>query len=151
MLGGSRNMTSKDQMEHRRARRIRKVVLNALGRFVFLPWMLCGGLWMLAVIIVMRALYPDLDPNSWPFLLRGLPIWFVLLWLTVYLLWAVQIRLVVRRKGAKRAVRYLFPEALSGTESRLDRIFFGALGIRRVIRQARGDFGVSYERDKHAN
>ncbi len=141
---------SKDQIEHRRATRIRKVVLKAMGRCVFLPWMIFGLLWMLAVVVVMRALRPDLDTNGWPFLLRALPIWIVLLWLTVYALWAVEVRLMLSLKGAQRAVRYLFPEVLSGKESRVDRISFWALGIHRVIREARAGSGVSHERDNRA-
>jgi hypothetical protein len=143
-------MMSKDQIERRRATRIRKVVLNAMGRFVLFPGMIFGGLWMLAVVAVMHALRPDLDTNGWPFLLRGLPIWMVLLWLTIYALLAVEVRLMLRRKGAQRTVRYLFPEVLSGTESRVDRISFWALGIRCVIRDVRGGFEASYERDNQA-
>lgn len=142
-------MTGKEQFERRRAARIRKVVVAAMGRFVFLPWMLCDCLWMLAIVVIMRHLYPNLDPNGWPFLLRAFPVWIVLLWLTLYAIWAVYVRLVLRRKGAPRTVRYLFPEALSRTESRVDRFSYWALGIRRVIQQARGDFGASYEKGTH--
>jgi hypothetical protein len=131
-------MTSVDQFHLRRARRIRKVVLGAMGRFVFFPWLVSSGLWMLAVVAVGRALRPDLDPNGWPFFVRAFPIWIVLLWFTVYALWAVEVRFVLHRKGAERTVKYLFPEALSGTESWLDRISFWALGIRHIIRQAQG-------------
>ena len=142
-------MLTKDRIERRRAKRTRKVVLNAMGRFVFFPWMVCFCLEMPAVVAVVRALHPDLDTNGWPFFLRAFPIWIVLMWLTVFVLLAVYVRLVVRRKGAQRAVRYLFPELLSRTENRLERIFFWALGIRRLIREGCRDTGLSYERDHH--
>lgn len=120
-----------------------------MGRFVFFPWMVCFCFEMVAVVVVVHTFRPDLDTNGWPFFLRAFPIWIVLMWLTVFVLLAVYVRLVVRRKGAQRAVRYLFPELLSRTESRLERISFGALGIRRLIREGCRDTGLSYERDHH--
>jgi len=143
-------MTGREQFERRRAARIRKVVISAMGRFVFFPWMLCGGLSMLGILVIMRRLYPHLDPNGWPFILRAFPIWIVLLWLTLYVIWAVQVRLVLRRKGVSRTVRYLFPEALSRTESRVDRFSYWALGIRPLIQQARQNTETGNQKNHHA-
>lgn len=130
---------NKDLIQRRRATRIRKVVLKVMGKFVFFPGMICGCLWMFAAVLAMHALHPDLDVNGWPFFVRVFPIWAGLLSLSLYALWAVEVHLMLRRKGVKRGVRYLFPEALSGTESSVDKIAFWALGIGSAIRQARGD------------
>ena len=141
---------NRDQIKRQRAKRLKKVLMKAMGRFVFLPCMLCCGLWMVGIVVVTRALCPDLDPNGWPFFLRVFPIWITLLWLTLYALAALEVRLMIHRKGTLRTILYLFPRAFSKTESWLDRFSYWALGIHRIIRQARLDRGTSCESDNHA-
>jgi len=101
--------------------------------------MLSAGIWMIGICLIARALRPGIDLNGWPFLLRMFPIWSALLLLTLYAFAALQVRLLIRRKGALRAMRYLFPEALSRKENWLDRSAYRLLGVREMIQNARGE------------
>ena|SRR5437588_8945497 len=130
-------MISSPQLQLRRAERVRKVIVRAMGAYVFVPWLLSIGLWMIAVILVMRTADPNLDVNGWPFILRAAPLVTLLSAATLYVLYALHVRLMLQRKGPDRAIRYLFPEALMGTESWLDRLGYRAVGMSNLITQAR--------------
>jgi hypothetical protein len=127
------------EIESRRAKRIRKIMMGAAARYICVPLLFSSGLWIIAIGLLVRAFRPRLDLNSWPLFIRIFPIWVVLLGLTLYVLSAIQVRLLIHRKGASRAIGYIFPEALSGKESRIDRFSYQVLGIRSLIRKVRED------------
>jgi len=135
-------VTKKDKVESRRAKRIRKVVLHVVGKFVLVPWIVCFSFELIAAILVVHALRPDLDTDDRLFFLLAFPIWISLMWISLYVLWAFYVRQMIRRKGAQRAVRYLSPEVLSRTESRLDRVSFWALGLSHTIRMVQRETPV---------
>jgi hypothetical protein len=91
---------------------------------------------LISVLLVARALLPDMDVNGWPFYCRVFPCVCIGWFLTLLGLLAFHVHCLTRRKGNFRTVRFLFPEALSGTDTWRDRIFYRAIGIRGVISDA---------------
>jgi hypothetical protein len=127
----------KPEIESRHVKRIRKIVMTPLVRYIMVPWLFSSGLWMIVIASIARSFHPNIDVNSWHFFVRVFPIWAALLALTLYALSAIQVRILIHRKGSSRAIKYLFPEALTEKQSRISRFCYWALAIRHHIQEAR--------------
>jgi hypothetical protein len=126
--------SSDKEIRDRQEGRLGELRFRILGRYVLGPYVSFVIGWvMLGVLLFARAMWPGVDPNGWQFFVRAFPIiaggWMVALYVMTNLMtwW------LIRRKGARRALRFLFPEAFDEMPSWVNRVAYRAMGIGGVI------------------
>jgi hypothetical protein len=114
--------------------RVRPLRLRVLARYVLVPCLFVANPGILiGVISYALWLWPRLDPHGWAFFVRTFPMVAVGWILAMYALATLITWRLIRRKGAPKAIRFLFPEALIDTATWRDRFGYRVMGLGQVI------------------
>jgi hypothetical protein len=111
--------------------RFQRLLRQKVCVYVLLPWLFGGMLCLGMTLGSLHSLWPTLDLQQWWVITLGLASWMALLFPVL----SVFARILIHRKGPRRAVRFLFPEAMEDMASSVDKVCYRLIGLRQVIRE----------------